>query len=536
MQYFEDSAEEIGELLEVQQATIQPLGLGTAAANIFNVQEAITDSDNEANELRELTKLNNFDDVDFSEYDESVNLAKTLLAEGIVPDAQAQLALANQIKENLYLEIAKATDENTADTIRERLGDQENLGLTKQDVKELEEILDDFTTDEDDAPGNSGDAPGNSGDAPGNSGDAPGNSGDAPGQNNDNKDFESAEDISGFDAAGDNPSANANGQGLGLGGIPPGLAKLFGYDDGTGDNKDFEGPVPPGFDAAGDNPSANANGQGLGLGQVPPGLYIAFNDKPDDFFENHYEAEIEDVYEVNYDGTNRGSADGKGMFGAWAGKSGQDPTTGQFKNQDKGQGNPGCSDKGINDGDAGNTGPISAGFSYIVDLVTAKGLGCNDITNLIFFNVISPNGTDINGPQPMLSPPTFIPDTDGNWIIDMGVQVYTEQRIVQVTSGITSSAGPDQLDVPLSGGPPSATVNLSGSGTGSAPPNLSYEWVIQRVGPGGGPPSLIDNGDGTASFTVGNTERGDEFLLTLIVRDTGNYGYAADSLTVTIES
>jgi hypothetical protein len=36
MQYFEDSAEEIGELLEVQQATIQPLGLGTAFQNMMN--------------------------------------------------------------------------------------------------------------------------------------------------------------------------------------------------------------------------------------------------------------------------------------------------------------------------------------------------------------------------------------------------------------------------------------------------------------------------------------------------------------------
>jgi len=73
MEYFEDSAVEIGELLEVQQATIQPLGLGTAAASIFNVQEGITNSDDEANELRELIKINNFDDVDFTVYDESLN-------------------------------------------------------------------------------------------------------------------------------------------------------------------------------------------------------------------------------------------------------------------------------------------------------------------------------------------------------------------------------------------------------------------------------------------------------------------------------
>ena len=63
MEYFEDSAILIGEELEVQEATIQPLGLGTASS-IFNVQEAITSTDSEADELRELIKLNDLEDID----------------------------------------------------------------------------------------------------------------------------------------------------------------------------------------------------------------------------------------------------------------------------------------------------------------------------------------------------------------------------------------------------------------------------------------------------------------------------------------
>ncbi len=89
MGLFEISAKNIGELLEVQEATLQPPGLGTTVSSIFNIQEGITSTDSEVDELRELIKLNNLDDIDFGAYDESVNLAKTLLANGIVPDAQA---------------------------------------------------------------------------------------------------------------------------------------------------------------------------------------------------------------------------------------------------------------------------------------------------------------------------------------------------------------------------------------------------------------------------------------------------------------
>jgi len=78
MELFEISAENIGEL-EDQASAQFPSGLGTAVSSIFNVQEGITSTDSEADELRELIKLNNLDDIDFGAFEESVNLAKTLL-------------------------------------------------------------------------------------------------------------------------------------------------------------------------------------------------------------------------------------------------------------------------------------------------------------------------------------------------------------------------------------------------------------------------------------------------------------------------
>jgi len=311
MALFEDSAVEIGALAD-QASTLLPPGFGAAidsasdtgitqgqglgvggippgilkqiqAANMFGVHNGIANIELEVDELRELTKLNDMEDIDaliekFEDFDESVNLAKTLLANGIVPDAQVKLALANEIKDDLIYKIQMEAGDKSEELIKEFLDEQKNLGLTKKDIKGLENILEDLATEgsgdgtpEEGVEGDEG-SPGKSEDAPGqNKEDAPGNSGDAPGQN---KDKDEKELPPGFEAAGDNPAdiAKEKGKGLGLGKIPPGLAKLFGYDDGTGDNEDYEAPegLPPGFGAAGDNPSENgfANGQGLGLGNI----------------------------------------------------------------------------------------------------------------------------------------------------------------------------------------------------------------------------------------------------------------------------
>jgi len=303
MALFEESAENIGEL-EDQTSTQFPSGLGTAAASIFNVQEGITNSVNEAGELHKLIQSNDLD-IDLGEFDEYVNLAKTLLAEGVVPDAQAQLDLANQIKTELYAEIQDAANNISVSGIQDALDNQENLGLTKKEIRELEEMAEDLSSEDSSAPGNSGDAPGqeNKDSPPGNSGDAPGqenkdsppgNSGDAPGQ------------------SGENAPGNSG--------------------DAPGQNKDNESELPPGFGAAGDNPSAEgvANGIGLGLGgeNIPPGQLkklgysFGYDQSPDDYYESHYEASIDDDYAGTYDGTNKAHDNGKGKFGASPLKSG----------------------------------------------------------------------------------------------------------------------------------------------------------------------------------------------------------------------
>ena len=60
-----------------------------------------------------------------------------------------------------------------------------------------------------------------------------------------------------------------------------------GIDDEIGDGVD----LPPGFGSAGDNPSENNNGQGLGVGGIPPGQLKKFDDiysvySPDDYFDD----------------------------------------------------------------------------------------------------------------------------------------------------------------------------------------------------------------------------------------------------------
>jgi len=215
------------------------------------------------------------------------------------------------------------------------------------------------------------------------------------------------------------------------------LAKLFGYDDGTGDNKDFEGPVGiPGFGAVINSASdiGKANGNGQGLGKIPPGLYIAFNDKPDDFFENHYEAEVDDVWKVNFDGTNRGNSEGKGMFGAWAGKSGDDPSGKANAKGNQGGGNPNCTNEGVTDND-----PIKisgqVGVPYVVEDFTAVGSSCK---------VADPSQIQIQVTTPPPMPfvknlnqgESFIPTTAETYTITASFQGQFETREVIVTASL----------------------------------------------------------------------------------------------------
>jgi len=519
MELFEISAENIGEV-EDQASTQLSSGLGTAAASIFNVQEGITNSDNEAKELRELVELNNLNGIDFGTFEEAVNLAKTLLANGIAPDAQAQLALANEIKDDIYAKIQDAAAGNSIDGIEEFLEDQENLGLTKNEIKELEEMVEDLSYEGSNVSGNSASAPGQSEDS------SPGNSASAPGQSEDSSPGNSASAPGQSEDSSPGNSASASGQSEdsspgNSGKIPPGLAKLFGYNDGTEDNKDFEAPegfapLPPGISAAIDQ----------GLGKIPPGLYIAFNDKPDDFFENHYEAEVDDVWKVNFDGTNRGSSEGKGMFGAWAGKSGEAP--GQEVRKDKGKS---CStDKGLN-GDLTDI-IISIASVFTIEGYTATGNSCKDATSQIQFTVVAPNNTSLFTANAaaltgLVQPETFDPDTNGNWIIKFRVQGFNEDRTLTVSDGITADAGIDRTGVPA------GLVTHSGSSDVSVG-TVTYSWEITNI-PGGPAVTLEDDDplDGDIKFTALTPKHsGKTFELTLTVRDDN--GWASDIVLITI--
>jgi len=425
-----------------------------SASNTFAVSEAITSIDEEVGQYRELAKLNNLEGIDFGEFDESVNLAKTLLANGVVPDAQVKLELANQIKDDLLQKIQDAANENSAALIEEYVEEQKNLGQTKKDIRELEEILEDITTDTNEETGDDEtpeddveEAPGNSANAPGqnkaDSGDeAPGNSANAPGQNKD-KDNDETELPPGFEAAGDNPSENgfANGNGLGLGKVPPGLAKLFGNNEITG--------LPPGFEAAGDNPSENgfANGNGLGLGNIPPGQlkkldYSEFGEySADDTFEFTADDPIERSFEDKFDKMDKKS------------KSEEKKEKQEKQNADRlskakgntGGGNPNCNNEGIVGLDAlSDTGDV--GVDYTVTGLTAVGSNCKDVTGQIRITIDGPSSPPAehnNESQPF----TFQPDEPGTWTIQARATGQFDSITVNVSNGnaptVTGGGIPD---------------------------------------------------------------------------------------------
>ena len=565
MALFEDSASVIGELEESLVLEQLPPGFGSAvgstsgtgqglgtggipsgimkqltAANVFDISEQITEIEEEVDELRQLAESNGVD-VNLEDYDESINLAKAVLANGEIPNAQAKIELANEIKSEIYAEIQKASEDNAREGIEELLEDQKNLGLTKKAINDLEDILDDLTTEEagddessvDDVVESNGDeAPGNSGDAPGQnkagSGDeAPGNSGDAPGQNKDK----------------DN--------------------------DETG--------LPPGFEAAGDNPSENNNGQGLGVGGIPPGQLKKFDDyaasfaqSPDDYFENSYEADVDDIFETNYDGTNKGKGNGKGLFGAFPGKSGEAP--GQLKDKsDKGSGSgntsqvchnagpnwttlnvspnavaghlghgdtEGACDNGIEDGDSGNTSWTIGGslLNYVVEKFTGVGKTLDNITDDLEIDVTPPNGTAIiNNNAGSDQPFNFTPDGNGVWTIH--VEAAPSEGLSDVDRLITVTGGPS-VSADAGAGPFTKDVNipLTGSCTSACGTVLSWTWEITtQPGSGGPQPEFVDSGSSTSSLqnpTLDPTRDGN-YVLTLTYKTTvGIYGTDTVSLTV----
>ena len=501
MALYEDSASIIGSLEESRVLDQLPGGFGKAvgsaseqglekgqglgvggippgimkqlvASNIFEMQEEITDVEIEVENLKDLISSNNLN-IDPSEYDKTINLAKEVLANGDIPNAQAKLALANEIKSDLYDEINAAAAENqderidefvqkSISNIEELLSKGENLELTKKAINELEDTLEALKSGNiDESLEKTSDKSKFANEVKENK-EAEKELKDENKENNENL----GELPNGFGADGDNPSENgvANGNGLGLGKIPPGIAKLFGYDEGTNENNDDGDDkvkdLPPGFGAAEDDPSENgvANGNGLGLGKIPPGLakFDSFEDNfdssPDDYFENHFEGTFEDNFKESFDGTNKGHGNGKGVFGDTPEKSGDAPGHNKEKSKDKGgKGKDTKETAVITDGESGNTSGI-VGELFTVQGFSAIGKSGNDETDKIKLDVVAPNSTEIiKNKKGDEQPFDFTPDVSGNWKIVVTASGLTDIiRMISVIAGGGGGSG-DSPVITLSG-------------------------------------------------------------------------------------
>jgi len=362
----------------------------------------------------------------------------------------------------------------------------------------------------------------------------------------------------------DNPSENGFENGDGLGKIPPGLAKLFGYDDGTGDNKDFEAPegLPPGFGAGVVEADKEAEKElreaekeaekelreaekeaekelreaEKELREAEKEATRALYDKPDDYYENHYEGSIDDYYEELFDGTNRGYLDGKGLFGALPWKSGG----GDLKAE--GEERKSTCVKGFTDAESTLTSGTK-GVEYIVKGFTAIGDNCKDSTSEIKIRIEKPNQ---DGPfdTDQKQPYSFTPDEAGIWEILVKAEGVTGTRIVNVVlvgTAPTANAGPDQTgglavvelsDVTLTG---IASTDIEDD---DASIDLTYSWV-KLSDPGGetlfGFP-VSGSISPTFTFTTVNVGGSTTYTFTLTVTDSDGNSSTDDVLLTVNDS
>jgi len=123
------------------------------ASTIFTVSEDINDSEEEGAGLKSLLLENNFN-VDSTGYDEAINLAKAALANGDIPTAQAKLAIANNLLEELFAQMndlasdpennderINAFAEKTIAEIKSLLENGNKIGLTQNTINELQATL-----------------------------------------------------------------------------------------------------------------------------------------------------------------------------------------------------------------------------------------------------------------------------------------------------------------------------------------------------------------------------------------------------------
>jgi len=353
----------------------------------------------------------------------------------------------------------------------------------------------------------------------------------------------------GFGAAGDNPFEN----GQGLGNIPPGIAKLFGY-GGFGDD-DVPEDLPPGFEAAGDNPFENSQG----LGNIPPGqlkkFEATFYQSPDDFVEEEFEGTADDEFEKQFDKTNKGIGkskakfefprneviEGKEVTSGGGGGGGNDTTichngvltlniSSNALPAHTPPGHPNdtlgpCEDDRIFDNGAELDEGI-VGTQYTAEDFTAFQNG-NDFTDNIRLDVFDPNGTKTSGNPSKEQPYSFTPNTNGDWTITAkAVGLTALDRTVDVSGGPTSDAGSNN-NQSITTNP----IDLDGSGTGTG--TLSFTW--EEINHPGGPAVTINSPNmEDTTVTIPNNGVGKTYEFQLTVRD--DVGYAVSTVQVTIDS
>jgi len=318
MALFEDSAQEIGAI----QEQISPFSPGFdvgidddlddvpvsqfTSANIFDVQEEITGIDEEVDGLRELIESNNFD-VNFEDYEESVNSAKESLANGDISGAHEKIDTINEIKNDLYEQINVSVQENQEERVDEfaenRINDiqgaLDNLELDDDETEELKATLEVLQEgDADKIFEQTGE--------------------DSPyaKQIEENDDLARELDDSGDNASTDGESTDEAPTDESTDDAPT--------DESTDDAPTDESTDDAPTDESTDDAPTDNNSEGFGENLISStdeddsfdGSITADSfGSQDDFYEYNFEGIVDDPYELNFDGTPQGLG-GKGLAGS----------------------------------------------------------------------------------------------------------------------------------------------------------------------------------------------------------------------------
>ncbi len=336
----------------------------------------------------------------------------------------------------------------------------------------------------------------------------------------------------GLDSASDTGKANGQGNGLGIGKVPPGLAKLF-------ENNEVI-RLPPGLDSASDTGKANGQGNGLGIGNIPPGqlkkLYgeeIFSIYSPDDYFDDATEDLREDSFEEKFDKMNKDS-----KAKEKSNKIKQSKLD-KIANAAANGGPPGLAKK-VNDGitdTIGNQCVVIGGVYDVTGFTAIKNGKTQDPDKIKVDVVSSVAGTVVNNKQQGNSNSDFDLNGPAGTTYDITATVnpltpVTRTVTVQASCGAgnnapTANAGPDQSVT-------ENTVGVTLDGTGSSDSDgtiASYAWT-QTAG------TTVTLSDVTASqptFTAPSVVAvGETLTFSLIVTDDDGSDSTADTVDITI--